>query len=98
MFKPFFCKKLAIVLCLSLLLSSCGTFIRKERRFHERSSKIDYYILALDSIGLAFLIIPGVVALYVDYSNGTLFLSKQEAYEQSQVMTQQSVTDLVVDP
>ncbi len=71
-------KKIFFILfvCLTLNLSSCGTIIKSN--FVQHTGKLDYYILFLDSLGLFFLIVPGVAAISIDYMTGTLFLTEEQ--------------------
>ena len=41
---------------------------------HSHSSTIDYTVLALDVAGLLFFVVPGLIALAVDFNNGTVYL------------------------
>ncbi len=71
-------KFLAISLVTSLCFYGCGTILKEEQINQPHSGKLDWKIVLLDGIGLIFFIVPGVVSYAVDYSNGTLFLSKDE--------------------
>ena len=71
-------KLLAISLVTSLCFYGCGTILKEEQINQPHSGKLDWKIVLLDGIGLIFFIVPGVVSYAVDYSNGTLFLSKNE--------------------
>ena len=71
-------KLLAISLVTSLCFYGCGTILKEEQINQPHSGKLDWKIVLLDGIGLIFFIVPGVVSYAVDYSKGTLFLSKNE--------------------
>ncbi len=68
-------KLLKVVLSVALLLQSmaCGTLLHPERK-GQRDGRIDAGIAVLDALGLLLLIIPGVIAFAVDFSNGTIYL------------------------
>ena len=55
--------------------ASCGYILHPERR-GQKSGEIDYTVAAMDSIGLLFFIIPGVIAFSIDIVNGTIYLPK----------------------
>lgn len=54
--------------------SGCGTLLYPERRGQPRGGKVDWTVVGMDSIGLFFFFIPGVIAFAIDYGNGSLFL------------------------
>ena len=63
---------------LMLQLTACGTLFYGERKGKPASSQIDPAVLVLDCCGLLFGIIPGVVAIVIDYSNKTIYYTKAE--------------------
>ena len=73
-------KKILSVLLLLMFftMASCGSLMYKDRRFVEKSDRIDYFVLGIDSMGLFCFVVPGLVFLFVDYSTGALWLSKDE--------------------
>ena len=76
MFKKSMLVALAGVLMLQL--AACGTLFYGERKGKPASSQIDPAVLVLDCCGLLFGIIPGVVAIVIDYSNKTIYYTKAE--------------------
>ena len=54
-------------------LIGCGTIFYPERR-GQKAGHLDVGVVLLDTIGLLFFIIPGVIAFAVDFSNGTIYL------------------------
>ncbi len=56
-------------------LSGCGTLLYPERRDQERG-RIDATVAFLDGLGLIFYVIPGLVALLVDFGTGAIYLPK----------------------
>ncbi len=54
----------------------CGYLLHPERRGQEvtEDSKLDVGVVVLDSVGLLFFLIPGIVSFAVDYNYGTLYL------------------------
>ncbi|MBL8818614.1 MAG: hypothetical protein JNL58_21480 [Planctomyces sp.] len=55
-------------------LSGCGTLLYPERRGQPKGGKVDWTVVGMDSIGLFFFFIPGVIAFAIDYGNGSMFL------------------------
>lgn len=76
MFKKSMLVALAGVLVLQL--TACGTLFHAERKGQQASTQVDPAVLILDCCGLLFGIIPGVVAIVIDYSNKTLYYTKAE--------------------
>ncbi|MBN2419967.1 MAG: hypothetical protein JXL81_11320 [Deltaproteobacteria bacterium] len=69
-------KKIVSILVLFFCImscASCGYFLYPERR-GQTKGEIDLPVLVLDCVGLLFFIVPGVVALAVDFSSGTIYL------------------------
>jgi hypothetical protein len=72
-------KILSLLLILMFFsMASCGSMMYKDRNFSEKSNRIDYFVLGLDSMGLFCFVAPGLLLLFVDYSTGALWLSKDE--------------------
>lgn len=69
---------LSLAVATALMCCSCGTLFKGERRDSKASHQIDVLIFGLDCVGLLFGIIPGVVALIVDFSNDTIYYSLDE--------------------
>ena len=63
---------------LLLQLTACGTLFHGERKGQQASNQVDPTVLILDCCGFLFGIIPGVVALVIDYSNNTIYYTKAE--------------------
>ena len=63
---------------LMLQLTACGTRFHAERKGQQASTQVDPTVLVLDCCGLLFGIIPGVVAIVIDYSNKTIYYTKAE--------------------
>ena len=61
----------------SVQLISCGTLIYPERR-GQRTGHLDVGVVLMDTIGLFFFIIPGVVAFAVDFSTGAIYLPDEK--------------------
>jgi hypothetical protein len=55
-------------------LSGCGTLLHSERHGQPHSRDLDWKIVALDSLGLVFFFVPGVVAFTVDFYTGAIYL------------------------
>lgn len=58
---------------LSLSLG-CGTILYPERRGQRSAARIDAGVAVMDACWLLLLIIPGVIAFVVDFSNGAIYL------------------------
>ena len=63
----------AVIAMLVVQLVGCGTILYPERR-GLKAGHLDAGIVILDTIGLLFFLIPGVIAFAVDFSNGTIYL------------------------
>ncbi len=85
-----------ILYTLLFALSSCGSIFKYEDIGAKRSTKIDYDVLFLDSLGLFIFIFPGLLALGVDYSTGTLFISEKAANERSKTFTPEIARKLII--
>ncbi len=64
-------------------LTGCGTILYPERR-GQPSGPLDWRIVGLNSIGLLFFFVPGVIAFAVDFINGTIYLPPYEYEEYGQ--------------
>lgn len=62
-----------LVLPLAVGLSGCGTILHPERK-GQVDGRIDPGVALLNSVGLLFFFVPGVIAFAVDFSNGTIYL------------------------
>ena len=60
-------------------LSGCGTLFHAERKGQDPSDKLDPEVVILDCCGFLFGVIPGVVALVLDFNNKTIYYTKAEA-------------------
>ena len=60
-------------------LSACGTIFYPDRR-GQIEGKVDPVIVALDAIGILFYVIPGLIALGVDFAPGAIYLPGGQAY------------------
>ncbi|MBX2878861.1 MAG: hypothetical protein KTR32_02955 [Granulosicoccus sp.] len=63
----------SLVAVLLLSQAACGTLLYPERQ-GQTSGRLDPTVLILDTIGLFFFIVPGVVAFAVDFGTGTIYL------------------------
>lgn len=55
--------------------SGCGTLLHQERVGQCRGGidDLDWTVVGMNSIGLIFFFVPGVIAFAIDYYNGSLF-------------------------
>ncbi|BAP43310.1 polyribonucleotide nucleotidyltransferase [Pseudomonas sp. 21LCFQ02] len=58
-------------------LSACGSIFYPDRR-GQIEGKIDPAIAVLDALGLLFYVIPGVIALGVDFATGAIYYGPNE--------------------
>lgn len=62
---------------LGMALPGCGTIFYPERK-GQPAGRLDWKVVALDTVGLIFFFIPGVIAFAVDFNNGTIYLPPDE--------------------
>jgi len=88
-------RKLGAVLLSSLLALSlgCGTLLYPERRGQPRG-ELDVVVVLLDSIGLVYFVVPGLVAFAVDFATGAIYLPKQDAPPESEPLARIRVREL----
>lgn len=60
-------------------LAACGTLFFPERR-GQIDGKLDPVVFALDAFGLLLYIIPGLIALGIDFATGAIYLPGGEKY------------------
>ena len=63
----------SLIITFTLSISACGTVMFPERK-GQINGQIDTQVAILNSIGLLFYLVPGVVAFAVDFNNGTIYL------------------------
>jgi hypothetical protein len=70
--------KSLVSVCLSLLLvvssSSCGTLAFQDRQGQGNTGRIDPNVVIMDSFGLLFFVVPGLVAFTVDLCTNAIYL------------------------
>jgi len=66
------------VAAMFVVASGCGTLLYPERRTATASTKMDGTVLIMDCAWLLVGVIPGVVALAVDFSNGAIYFPEEE--------------------
>jgi hypothetical protein len=54
--------------------------LHPERRNQPPGGNIDWSIFALDTLGLLFFFIPGVIAFAVDFSTGAIYLPPEQSF------------------
>ena len=60
-------------------LAACGTLFYPERR-GQIDGKLDPVVFALDAVGLLLYIVPGLIALGIDFTTGAIYLPGGERY------------------
>ena len=68
---------LVLASSLGVHLSGCGLLLYPERR-GQPLGRLDWTVVALDTIGLCFFFVPGLIAFAVDFTTGTIFLPEGE--------------------
>ena len=66
-----------LLVCLTIQLSACGYLLYPERSGQE-SGKLDLTVVVLDTVGLLFFVVPGVISYAVDIYTGTIYLPPGE--------------------
>ena len=69
---------IAVMVAFALSTVGCGTMLYPERKHATPSDKIHGKTMVLDCLWLLAGVIPGVVALSVDFYNDTIYLSEDE--------------------
>jgi hypothetical protein len=69
---------LVVTLCFAVSSISCGTLMHSERILSRPSDKLDGKTVALDCLWLLPGLVPGVVALGVDFHNDAIYYSRSE--------------------
>lgn len=64
---------LQLASAMGINLSGCGLLLYPERR-GQPLGRLDWTVVALDTIGLCFFFVPGVIAFAVDFATGAIFL------------------------
>ncbi len=69
---------LILIGILSLQLFSCGSILYPQRwgQKHSENSQVDWLVVGLDSVGLIFYVLPGVLALAIDVHKGAIYLTE----------------------
>lgn len=65
------------VLTAGPLFAGCGTIMYPDR-VGQPAGPLDWKVVALDTVGLLFFLVPGVIAFAVDFYNGTIYLPPDE--------------------
>lgn len=60
-------------------LAACGTLFYPERR-GQIDGKLDPVVFAMDAVGLLLYIVPGLIALGIDFATGAIYLPGGEKY------------------
>lgn len=80
----------ALAAVLVTQLSACGTIFYPDRR-GQIEGKVDPVIVALDAIGILFYVIPGLVALGVDFATGAIYLPDGQTYSVAPESLQETI-------
>ncbi len=71
---------------LEITTVGCGTILYPARK-GQPAGQLDWGVVALDTVGLLFFFLPGVIAFAVDFNNGTIYLPSQGASRLEQAST-----------
>lgn len=69
---------LIVLITFTFAAAGCGSILYPQRLREEPSNKLDAPVLLMDCLWLFVFIVPGVVALTVDFANRTVYYSKDE--------------------
>jgi hypothetical protein len=73
-------------------LAACGTLFYPERR-GQIDGKLDPVVFALDAVGLLLYIVPGLIALGIDFATGAIYLPGGETYSVAPERLREAVDD-----
>ena len=73
-------------------LAACGTLFYPERR-GQIDGKLDPVVFALDAVGLLLYIVPGLIALGIDFATGAIYLPGGEKYSVAPERLREAVDD-----
>nr|WP_314491979.1 polyribonucleotide nucleotidyltransferase [uncultured Pseudomonas sp.] len=79
-----------VIATLLTQLTACGTLFYPDRR-GQIDGKIDPGIVALDAVGLLFYVIPGLIALGVDFATGAVYYKDGETAQVAPEKLRQAV-------
>jgi len=91
---PKFTKVIAASLTLALIaqLTGCGYLLYPERK-GQTGGQIDPAVAIMDGLGLLLMVVPGVIAFAVDFTNGTIYLPHGKRSRLSQAEMDQVIQD-----
>ncbi len=72
------CLVLLVTIFFCLAANGCGTIFHPRRSTETPSNRIDGTAMVLDCVLLIFWIIPGVIALAIDFGTGAIYYSEEE--------------------
>jgi hypothetical protein len=70
------------IVLVALLVSqvACGTLLYPERRFQKPSGRVDPGVVIMDAAWMLFFLVPGVVALVVDFATGAIYVPQGQRH------------------
>ena len=74
---------MVVTVMFALVTFGCGTLKHPERKTAIPSNKLDGNVVLLDCLWLLVGVIPGVIALVVDFNNDTIYYSQGELEAQA---------------
>ncbi|GAB3389679.1 polyribonucleotide nucleotidyltransferase [Azotobacter armeniacus] len=87
-----------LAVALTTQLSACGSIFFPDRR-GQIEGKVDFLVVGLDTIGLLFYMIPGVIAFAIDFTTGAIYLPPGDSYSVAPETLRQAVgADGRIDP
>lgn len=80
------------------LVTGCGTIMHPERRYAPNDGRLDWGIVALDTLGLLLFFIPGVIAFAVDFTTGAIYLPPAGYGDNTRPTTDEQLVAVEVPP
>src|SRR6187431_3302852 len=78
------------------VVAGCGTLMHPDRRYAPNDGRLDWGIVALDTLGLLLFFIPGVIAFAVDFTTGAIYLPPAGYGDNSRPPTDQQLVTVEV--
>jgi hypothetical protein len=70
----------AVLVALLVSQVACGTLLYPERRFQKPSGRLDPGVVLMDAACMLFFLVPGVVALVVDFATGAIYVPQGQRH------------------
>lgn len=70
----------AVLVALVVSQIGCGTMVHPDRRFQKPTGGVDPGVVAMDAAWMLLFIVPGAVALLVDFATGAIYLPEGKSH------------------